>query len=105
MPLPSKLSRRLRAVLVLGLGLYLGIALYANVDELRRALSSLPLWVVPAALGLAFFNYCVRFLKWQRYLKLLEVEVATGTSFLIYLAGMSMSVTPARWARSSSPSC
>lgn len=96
MPLPKNLSRRLRAVLVLGILLYLGIALYANVDEIERALRSMPLWVVPAALALAFFNYCVRFLKWQRYLKLLDVQIAVGPSFLIYLSGMSMSVTPGK---------
>jgi len=94
--LPQKLGRRLQLVAVLGVLLYLGIAFYANVDELRRALGELELWVVPAALGLAFANYCVRFLKWQRYLRLLAIEVETGASFLIFLAGMSMSVTPGK---------
>ncbi len=96
MPLPPKLTQRLRTVLVLGVVLYLGIALYANVDELERALAAMPLWVVPAALALAFFNYCIRFLKWQHYLRLLEVDIDRDPSFLIYMAGMSMSVTPGK---------
>jgi uncharacterized protein (TIRG00374 family) len=56
----------------------------------------LPLWVLPAACALSFLNYCVRFTKWQRYCKLLGIELERRTSFLIYLSGLALSVTPGK---------
>ena len=90
------MGRRLTGGVLLGVLLYAGIAVWADLDELQASLTRFPLWPVPAALGLAFLNYCIRFLKWQRYLALLEIEVDRGTSFLIFLSGMSMSVTPGK---------
>jgi uncharacterized protein (TIRG00374 family) len=51
---------------------------------------------VPAACALSFLNYVVRFAKWQRYLALLAIEVGARESFLIYLSGLTMSVTPGK---------
>jgi len=96
----SALSPRLRARLVLGalLGalVYLGFALWADLGEMRAALAGFPLLLLPAAMGLSFLNYVVRFVRWERYRKLLGIELARGTSFTIFLAGLALTVTPGK---------
>lgn len=96
MSLPSKMGRRLFAGLLFGVLVYAGMALWADVRGLGQVLRAMPLWVLPAACALSLTNYAVRFLKWQRYLTLLGLRVERGTSALIYLSGLSMSVTPGK---------
>ena len=96
----SALSPRLRARLAIGalLGalVYLGFALWADLGQVRAALSGFPLLLLPAAMGLSFLNYVVRFARWERYRRLLGIELARGTSFTIYLAGLALTVTPGK---------
>jgi uncharacterized membrane protein YbhN (UPF0104 family) len=94
--LPSKLGRRLLFGIALCMLVYVGIVVWAGAGAVGAAIASLPLWVLPAACGLSLLNYCVRFWKWQRYCTLLEIELETSTSFLIYLSGMTLSVTPGK---------
>lgn len=96
MALPSKLGRRLLLGVFCGLAVYAGIAIWADAAAIADTFRRLPLWVVPAACGLSFLNYAVRFLKWQRYCRLLDIRLERGTSFLIYLSGMTLSVTPGK---------
>jgi uncharacterized protein (TIRG00374 family) len=90
------MGRRLFAGVLFGVLVYAGMALWADAPGLLRTLRGLPLWVVPAACGLSLANYAVRFIKWQRYLALLEIDLDRRTSALIYLSGLSMSVTPGK---------
>ncbi len=92
----GKWQRRLLGGVGLGVVLYAGMLLWADAGKVWEALRSLAWWVVPAALALAFTNYVLRFVRWQRYLRLLDIRIAPWTSFLISLAGLSMSVTPGK---------
>jgi hypothetical protein len=94
--LPQKLGRRLLLGLLAGVAVYAGIAIWADGRKVAETLLALPLWVLPAACALSFLNYVIRFAKWQRYCKLLDIQLETGTSFLIYLSGMTLSVTPGK---------
>jgi glycosyltransferase 2 family protein len=94
--LPGKLGRRILLGVLFGVLVYAGMAFWVDVRGIRDALARLPLWVLPAACALSFANYGIRFWKWQRYLRLLKIDLPRGTSWLIYLAGFSMSVTPGK---------
>jgi len=94
--LPAKLRRRLMIGVLFGMLVYVGMAVLLDVRGVTEAIMRLPLWVLPTACALSFANYVCRFWKWQRYLKLLEIRMATRTSWLIYLSGFSMSVTPGK---------
>jgi uncharacterized protein (TIRG00374 family) len=94
--MPSKLVRRMVGGVLFGMAVYVGMAVWADVDAVAGALKRIPWWVIPACCGLSLLNYAVRFLKWQRYLALLGVRLDRGTSFLIYLSGLSMSITPGK---------
>jgi uncharacterized protein (TIRG00374 family) len=49
-----------------------------------------------AALALAFGNYGLRFLRWELYLRRQNVRVPTGSSAIVFGAGLSLSITPGK---------
>lgn len=61
-------------------------------DEVRRFQLA---WVAPI-LSLSLFNYALRFLKWQLLLRKLEVRIPTWPSLRIFLAGLTMTITPGK---------
>lgn len=94
---PTKsLGRRVLFGVLFGVVVYAGILLWIDLDDLRVALDEFPKHLVLVACALSFANYVIRFVKWERYLKLLDIPLERKTSFLIYLAGFSMGVTPGK---------
>lgn len=96
--LPPKLQRRLLISIGLGVLIYFGLVVYVGFAEVSSGFSRLAAswWVVPAACALAFLNYVVRFWKWEHYRKLLGIKLPRTSSFLIYLSGFVLSVTPGK---------
>jgi uncharacterized membrane protein YbhN (UPF0104 family) len=80
----------LAAVVALGLGLY------ADFGQLGDELASFRWELFPLALALTALNYLLRFWRWQRYLARLEIEVPPGRSFAVFVAGLTMTITPAK---------
>jgi uncharacterized protein (TIRG00374 family) len=76
--------------------IYLSISIYADYNKVLTALSNFSLYLIPVILLLVFANYIFRFFKWHYYLKLIGVEIKVGESFLIFLSGFVLSVTPGK---------
>lgn len=74
----------------------LGLGLYADFDQLGDELASFRWELFPLALALTALNYALRFWRWQRYLARLSIEVPTGRSLVIFVAGLTMTITPAK---------
>ena len=91
-----ELGRRLLGAVVLGLIVYAGLALWADLDGLGRALRAIPWWAPVVACALSLLNYLVRFPRWQRYLRLTGSEVSGWASLRIYLAGLALTVSPGK---------
>lgn len=49
-----------------------------------------------AALALAFGNYALRFIRWEMYLRRQNVRIPTGSSAIVFGAGLSLSITPGK---------
>ncbi len=92
----SGMGKRLVAGVLFGILVYAGIVMWLDAGAILDALRDFAWWTFPAACALAFGNYLLRFIKWERYRKLLGIELETRTSFVIYLAGFSMGVTPGK---------
>jgi uncharacterized protein (TIRG00374 family) len=97
--------RRALAGIGLGVALYAAAVLLADADRLRAALREFAGAKLLLALAFATGNYALRFAKWELCLGWLGVRAAgagnapglTHTrSALIYVAGLSMSVTPGK---------
>lgn len=95
-PRPRSLRRRILLGVVLGLVVYALLGLWADVGGMRAALSGFDLRLLPVAMGLSFTNYVVRFARWERYRGLLGIRMGRWTSFLIYLSGLALTVTPGK---------
>jgi uncharacterized membrane protein YbhN (UPF0104 family) len=48
------------------------------------------------ALALTLSNYLLRWLRWQRYLRLFDIKVPPGESLAVFLGGLGMAITPGK---------
>ncbi len=89
--------RKVLFAMLLGVGVYFGLALYSGLDKLRDSLAVFRPESFLIACGLAFGNYVLRFFKWEYYLARLEIRgVPKLDSFLTFLSGFVLTVTPGK---------
>ncbi len=89
--------RRLLLGVLLGVVLYAAVVAYSGFRQVQGALAQFHWSAFAGALALASLNYCLRFGKWQYYLRRLGVEaVPTGESALVFLSGFVLTVTPGK---------
>lgn len=72
------------------------LAFYADAPRMLAALAHFRWAFLPLILGFTTFNYGWRFVKWQYYLKRLQIRLPLGQSLLIFLSGLSMAITPGK---------
>jgi glycosyltransferase 2 family protein len=72
------------------------IALYGDLPKIIVVLEQFQWALLPVILGLTLYNYGWRFIKWQYYLKRLDIHIAWRSSLLIFLSGLSMAITPGK---------
>ena len=73
------------------------VGVYGNPVEVFQALSAIPwYWVLPVMMGLSFLNYIFRYIKWQYFLKRIDVHLSHRDSFSIFLAGFTLATTPGK---------
>jgi glycosyltransferase 2 family protein len=89
--------QRLLLGVLLGVLLYGAAVAYTGYRQIHLALSQFAWSSFAAALGLASLNYCLRFGKWQYYLRRLGVtHVPAGESALVFLSGFVLTITPGK---------
>ena len=97
----SRLLRRTLYGVAAGVLLYVGAMLYFDFAPIADTLHGYPWWILGVAFSLSAINYLLRFAKWELALGWLEVRkdapnLTRSRSLVIYLAGLSMSVTPGK---------
>jgi len=89
--------RRILVVMLFGVLVYGGYAVYSGLGKMRDALADYHAWTFGAACALAFGNYVLRFAKWEFYLSRLGIRgVPKGDSFLVYLSGFVLTISPGK---------
>src|SRR5262245_60188607 len=81
------------------IGLVIGLAAFSIVGDLRNVgarLAGFAWRAFAAALALALGNCLLRFLRWQMYLRRQGVSAPVGSSVIVFVAGLSLSITPAK---------
>ena len=90
--------------LALGVAVLVGLLVYGDLRGIASSLADFRWVYLPAILGLTLFNYAVRFVKWEYYVRLTGVKgLPLRDSLLIFLSGLAMTITPARageWMKS-----
>lgn len=92
----ERLGRHFLWFLLLGIACYTGLILFAQGGKFWTALIAFPLSYIPLLLALAFLNYLLRYFRWQIYLKTLGIRLGSWRSFQIFMAGLTMSITPGK---------
>lgn len=70
--------------------IYLAFTIYADYELVYESFSRFPVFIIPLVLLLVFSNYFTRFLKWDYYLGLLNIQIKKRDSFTIFMSGLIM---------------
>jgi len=93
----SRFVRRVLLAMLLGVLVYGAFVLYAGFTTTKASLDRFAWITFVAALALASGNYLLRFVKWQYYLRRLDVRgVGTLDSLLVFLSGFVLTITPGK---------
>jgi uncharacterized protein (TIRG00374 family) len=94
------LLKKIKKNIFISLGLagllYLGFTIYANFNSVVSAFATFNWMILPLLFLLSLINYFFRFLKWDYYLRVVDVKVKKVDSFSIFMSGLIMSVTPGK---------
>jgi len=93
--------RRALIGLALGVVVYVAAILYVDASRMVAALEGYAWIAIVIAVALSSVNYLLRFLKWELCLGWLDIRseaksLGRWRSLVIYLAGLSMSITPGK---------
>ena len=88
--------RGLITFVIAATAVFAGLAVYADLPDLLDHVSSIPpeYWLM--ALALALVNYVLRLIRWHYYLTCLGIRIGLGANTAVFLAGLSMVISPGR---------
>lgn len=86
------LTAILISILILAL-----LTIYADLNKLVVSFKNFKWFFIIPVLILSLLNYLVRFFRWEFYLKKLGIKISTSKNFLIFLSGLTMSITPGKF--------
>ncbi len=94
----TQLRKRILLSVVIGIVVVALLGLVSDLRQVGASLSNFAWHTVPIILGLTILNYVLRWLKWDIYLRHLNLgtKVSRGDSALLFTAGMVMAVTPGK---------
>lgn len=92
----EKLKRNFLITLAAAALIYLALTIYADYNSVIHAFSIFKWRYLPVILALSLLNYYSRFIKWDYYLKLLNIKMKYRDSLAIFMSGLVMSVTPGK---------
>jgi uncharacterized protein (TIRG00374 family) len=92
----AKLGPRIALVTLFTVVIYAGLSAYSDLDTLAVALHRFRWSALAVALGLSMVNFALRAVRWQYYLRWVGVRVSWFESGLVFLAGLSMTITPGK---------
>jgi uncharacterized protein (TIRG00374 family) len=92
----KRLLRRVLLGVAAGVAVYAGLSVWANARTVGHELGRFAWSAAGLALVLASANYLVRFARWQYYLRVLGLKVPADESFLVFLGGFALTVTPGK---------
>jgi uncharacterized protein (TIRG00374 family) len=83
-------------IIILTILVYVAVLIIFDIQDALDIIVTFPVYLFILMLGLALCNYGIRFLKWHYYLRTISVHLPLKRSLGIFLAGFSMTITPAK---------
>lgn len=81
---------------VIAVAAYAALALLSDWGAVSAAAQAIPASAIVAALVASTGNFALRWVRWELYLRRIDVRVPLLDSVLVFLAGFSMSLTPGK---------
>jgi len=75
---------------------FFGLFFVGDASQVISALLVVDLWRVGVVFLLATISYGVRFLKWEYYIRHLDIDIPLKTSLIVFFSGLMMVVTPGK---------
>lgn len=83
-------------IILFAVVVYLLMGIYANFGNLLSALEEFNWIFLPVMLILVTTGYFVRFIKWNFFLKNVDVHLPLKENLFVFFSGLSMIITPAK---------
>jgi len=92
-----QILRKMIPGILFGFLVLLAILLIGDLKQVGRNIYEFDWIMMPAVLALTLFNYTLRFIKWQYYLKQVGVKnLPVLTSLKLFIGGFPLAVTPGK---------
>jgi glycosyltransferase 2 family protein len=92
----ERLGRNLALFIAIGATCYGALFFWGQGGKVWDVLLGFPVIYLPLLLVLASLNYVVRYVRWQIYLDALSVHIGFWKSFQIFMAGLTMTISPGK---------
>lgn len=92
----EKVKKNIFIAIAVSAVIYLILSFYASFNNILKAVEQFDWIYLIVVFILSYLTFFTRFLKWEYYLKLLNLKIAKRDSYLIYMSSLIMSVTPGK---------
>lgn len=92
----NRLITRFVLVLLASIILYGAFVLWSGIADIRESLEGFRPSMFLLALALATSNYALRIVRWEFYLRRLDIRVPLADSALTFLSGFAFTMTPGK---------
>lgn len=90
------LKRHFVIFVLSGMACYSVLLYFVQGENFSAAIGVIPVAWIPFLLALAFINYLLRYFRWEMYLHTLGIVLDRWVSFKIFMAGLTMTITPGK---------
>lgn len=92
----NRLKHKLWTGLVVGIFVLAAFGVWGDFTALEKSFTRFEWSYLPLIFCLTFWGYLLRFLKWEVFLRRIDIRIPIKNSFLFFLSGMSMAITPGK---------
>jgi glycosyltransferase 2 family protein len=73
---------------------YTVFIIYFDAEKLLKIIGTMNVELIPLILGIQFISFFFRSVRQKIFLKKIKIQISTKKSFLVFLSGLSMLMTP-----------
>jgi uncharacterized protein (TIRG00374 family) len=96
-PTSTRVTRGIFVVVLLAIAVLALVVAWGDAPAVLGALARFPPWLILPVVLLTVWNYTLRWLRWNYYLRVLGVHGVSGlSSALVFLSGLAMVLTPGK---------
>jgi len=92
----KKLKKKIFISVIFGLIIFAGLSIYSDFNKITKIFLTFNYKYIPLILILAPLNYCFRYIKWNYYLKKVDIQINNKDNILIFASALAMTVTPGK---------